>query len=685
MIAPNRLSRPLASSSVVQWLSTASMLTISLLAISILAITACQPCHAQWPQSDRDRVADQFASAAQQIDSEAFPSPGQATQNFLAAIESTEDFLRSNTSDANYQNWMQFLQVDELVDAVQRSDAFADNQTARLIGREAIALRFRLVGTAPGLELPVLTRLRDSTETLIDAARFRDADRSAEQVAGQLQKFADQVRSMNGDPSAEDVASITQMMGLLRSTGQSPELIAKLRSRFASPNIKILLSEQIVQSAINRCIDQSRPVRDCILGTRIVGTAKLGGTITANVLPSFGSAAIDVRLAGTVQSRSVGYNGPVKLHTVSRGQVNVTRTLHVDEAGIRAQPTVATASLNSEIVSIDHKLRLVRRIARKRATEQKPKADRIGTERLRTQVAQQFTDQTDQARAVDLPNPLAKLNPILTRLDLQEPLRTWGSTDTDIYIDATLASNDQLSAPGPTFVPTKQPFVGGHFDFAVQVHETAIDNLVAPIIAGRTITETQLDELLSRGGIKSTPPDSNDAASNSDRDEDNANEQDANEQDADGQDADDQDADEPPFEIDFARLRPIVFEAREQSIKLGIRGTRFSQGRRELKQSLEITANYLPATLADGTSILIRDGDVAVDFPSRGRKLSVSQTGLKTTIEKKFADVFPETLLHRPLQVPADAAIDAIAGQTFRSQSVDARDGWLTIKVARTP
>lgn len=675
MIVPNRIIRPLACFSMLKWLPTA-LTTAKLTAVILtLVTTAYQQCHAQWSQSDRDRIADLLASAALQIDTEAFPSPDQATQNFLAAIESTDDFLRSNTTDTNYQNWMKFLQADELVDALQRSDAFADNQTARLIGREAIALRFRLVGTAPGLELPVLTRLRDSTETLIDAARFRDADRSAEQVAGQLQKFADQVRSMNADPSAEEVASITQMMGLLRSTGQSPELISKLRSRFASPNIKILLSEQIVQSAINRCIDQSRPVRDCILGTRIVGTAKLGGTITANVLPSFGSAAIDVQLAGTVRSRSIGYNGPVKLHTVSRGQVNVTRTLHVDEAGIRAQPTVATASLNSEIVSIDHKLRLVRRIARKRAAEQKPKADRIGTERLRTQVAQQFTDQTDQARAVDLPNPLAKLNPILTRLNLQEPLRTWGSTDTDIYIDATLAGNDQLSAPGPTFVSTKQPFVGGHFDFAVQLHETAIDNLVAPIIAGRTITETQLDELLSRSGIKSTPPDSNDAASNLDRDEDNSN----------GQDTNDQGADEPPFEIDFARLRPIVFEAREQSIKLGIRGTRFSQGRRELKQSLEITANYLPATLADGTSVLIRDGDVAVDFPSRGRKLSVSQTGLKTTIEKKFADVFPETLLHRPLQVPADAAIDAIAGQTFRSQSVDARDGWLTIKVARTP
>ena len=81
--------------------------------------------------------------------------------------------------------------------------------------------------------------------------------------------------------------------------------------------------------------------------------------------------------------------------------------------------------------------------------------------------------------------------------------------------------------------------------------------------------------------------------------------------------------------------------------------------------------------------MLVRTGEVDVDFPSRNRKLSVSQTGLKTTIEKKFANVFPEMLLHEPLEVPPTVKLEAIAGRSFRPQTIDARDGWLTITVVR--
>ena len=566
---------------------------------------------------------------------------------------------------------MKFIDADELVDALSSRDAMKSSQTARKIGREAVDLRYRLIGTAPGLELPVLVQLRRSTKELIDGVRFRDSDRSSQQIAKQMQKFAEDIRDMNASSSAEEIASITQMIGLMDATGQSPHLVAQLKQRFGSPNVKVTVSEQVVQSAINRGVNESRPVRDCILGTRIVGTATLGGSVTANVLPAIGSARIEVTLNAAVNSRNVGYNGPVKLNTVTHGQVNARRMLHVTEAGVQAEPVVTTASLNSKIVSIDHKLRLVRRIASKKAAEQKPRAERIGTERLRSQVSQQFTEQTDQASSISVPDPMAKLRPVLTRLDLMEPARLLGSTDTDVYIEATVAGKDQLSAPSLPMSPGTCPSVGGRYDVALQIHETVVDNVIAPILAGRTMTETEIDKLLNRSSLKKPKP-SAPSILESDRDAMALDDDD-----------DEEDKEEPPFEIDFARLRPIVFEARDQSIKLGIRGTRFSQGRRELKQALEITANYVPAQMADGTAMLIRTGDVEVDFPSRRRRLSISQTGLKATIEKKFADVFPEMLLHRSFQVPATVKMEAIAGRSFRPQTIDARDGWLSITVIR--
>lgn len=637
-------------------------------------------CNADWQQVDRDLLADQFDAAAKKINDDLFPSPNGAKRRFLRDYESAETFLSANTSKKNFRAWMKFIDADRLVDALKDRDAISNSRSARKIGREAVDLRYRLIGMAPGLELPVLTQLRRSTKELIDGIRFRDSDRSSQQIAKQMQKFADDIRDMNDNPSGDDIASITQMIGLMESSGQSLDLVAQLRQRFRNPNVKVMVSEQVVQSAINRGVNESRPVRDCILGTRIVGTATLGGLVTANVLPAVGSARIEVMMNATVNSRNVGYNGPVKLNTVSQGQVNVRRMLHVSESGVRAEPVVATASLNSRITSIDHKLRLVRRIASKKAAEQKSNAERIGAERLRNQVSQQFSEQTDQASSFSMPDPMAKVRPVLARLDLTEPARTWGSTDNDIYVEATVADKDQLSAPSLSTLPSTRPHVNGRYDVALQVHETVVDNLISPILAGRTMNETEINELLSQAGTSQSKPEPKSKATSILRKSDDADDaMDFNDQD----DESDADEDEPPFEIDFARLRPIVFEARDQSIKLGIRGTRFSQGRRELKQSLEITANYLPARVADGSMMLIRTGDVEVDFPSRRRRLSVSQTGLKTTIEKKFADVFPEMLLHRPLRVPPTIKMEAIAGRSFRPETIDARDGWLTITVIR--
>lgn len=94
---------------------------------------------------------------------------------------------------------------------------------------------------------------------------------------------------------------------------------------------------------------------------------------------------------------------------------------------------------------------------------------------------------------------------------------------------------------------------------------------------------------------------------------------------------------------------------------------------------MEITATYEPATTETGT-ILVRKGDVNVSFPG-GKRLSVSQAGLKRSIQKKFSDVFPTTLLHQPLEVPSTTQIDALRGRVFRPSLIDARDGWLSITI----
>ncbi len=608
-----------------------------------MAVVALTPVVsvAKLTDADRQRLVAEITAAAQQLDASRLPQLDSSKQQVLQRIESLDQFLAARTSAENRQAWLEYLDVQPLKEAIEA------DQSVATMGREAVALRFRLIGTSPGLELRHWAELRDSVQQLIHAITFRDPERSLTTIAKQLEALSDRVNRLGDVPSSEDIAVITAIMGLVDASGQADDAIAAMRHTFSRPNVAVLIGESLVQEVVRQDVNQSRPVRDCILGTRIIGTATMNGVVTADLLPAVGSARMQVSLAGNIVSNNTGYNGPVRLKTVGYGDVNVSRTVHLDESGVRMDPAEVRAALRTEIRAICHKLRLVRNIAKKKAAQQKPQADRIAAFKMRNQVSRQFTSQTDQAGGFTPPDAFSDVRPMLSRLSLSEPTRFWGSTDDSIFIDSTFRGSNQLST-----VVSRPPLTTA-YDAAIQIHESVINNAFSPVLAGRTLKESQLNRLLEEAGqeLPNLPADDKEDAKS-----------------------------EPPFEIDFARLQPIVFQARDQTIRIGVRGTRFVQGRRELKRAMEITAIYHPVETEDGRIILKRDGEVDVSFPG-GKRLTVTQAGLKPTIQTKFGRVFPDVLLDRPLEVPEDTKIDPLKGRVFHPRLVEAQDGWLTIAV----
>ena len=566
-------------------------------------------------RSQRNQLADTIESAAKNLDPDLFPNLDESKSEVLSQIRSVEQFFERKTDAANTEAWMDYLALDDLEEALS-SDA-----SARSIKSEAEDVRYRLVGTAPGLELTVLRKLRTAITKLIEGARYGNPDKAIKSLAKQLESLAKRVRELDENPSSDDAALISTFIGLLDASGQARDVIDSLRNAFSRPNLAILVGESIVTSAVHRNVNDSRPVNDCILGTRIVGTATLNGVVTANLLPSIGAARLNVTMAGHIVSNNVGYNGPIKLRTVGYGDVSVSRAMSVNGSGVVMEPAYAHASLRTEITSIEHRLRIVRKIAKKRATKEKPKADRIAVERMRDQVGKQFVEQTNEASSMPTPDFLAKFRPVLKRLELDEPIRLWGSTDRNVFIDTTFRRSDQLATV------VSRPPINESYDAAVQIHESVIDNALTPILGGRTLNESQLNGLMKQAE-QSEDGKKADDAKKSDEEEDGKEE-------------------EEPFEIKFAQLRPIVFEARDQTVRIGIRGARFAQGKRELNKAMEITAVYEPAKEMDGSVVLVRQGDVEVSFGRK--KLRVSEAAMKRTIQKIFADVFPDTLLHLSL------------------------------------
>tara|TARA_R110002049_G_scaffold4601_5_gene32556 strand:+ start:768764 stop:770659 length:1896 start_codon:yes stop_codon:yes gene_type:complete len=616
---------------------------VSMLVVAIGASTRGQLAHAQLSEFDRSSVATQLRSLSENLSAEDLPDLPIAKQAVSQSHEQLNLYFSRHASPENWAAWLNYIDINPLMELIE-SDT-DDRRDLAALGREALGVGQRLVGLAPGLEREPLRDLRRSLDQLVAALRFHD-ERSLEIIGQQMNALAERIEQIEGVPTPDDEAAINALISTLHGSGQVPVMVEKLRSVFAKPNIAVWVSEDAVRQIVDRPIDEQSPVNDCILGTRIAGDARLTGMVTADLLPSLGTVRMRVQMSGCVNSINKGYNGPVVLRTSGIGQVYASREITFNESGVQMQPAIADVSLTTNVDEIQHRLRLVRRIAKKRAAEQKPLADVIAKKKLHDRIGEEFTKETDATANVSVPDFMEKVRPVLYRLDLSEPPRFWGSTDDALFVNSVFRRRDQIGSA------VHAPPLSTVFEAAVQVHESVVNNAVAPILAGRTLNEAKMNELIEQAG--GTIP----AKSEVSEDEE----------------------EEPPFEIDFSRARPVIFEARQQRVRIGIRGTRFAQGRRELKRPMEITAVYAPATMADGRMVLVREGEVDVDFPG-GRRLTVAQAGLKGTIKKKFADVFPPMLLDQPITVPDTVQVDALRGRVYHPNWIAANDGWLSLAV----
>lgn len=619
--------------------SNACAYGLSAVVISLVALSGI--AQAQDPVTENSAVAEIAAAAkasAEQLEPDRIADIDATRAEFLAAADNLRQHLARTASAGNAEAWLSYLELQPVLDAIE-SEAREVS-----IAVKSTRVSQKATGLHAGLEVSAVRRLRSAAQDYSNALRFRSKERTTEVLARQLVKFSDDWSKIESTPTPDEVATLQFILDFLERTDQQVALVQQATSRYSSANIHVTVDDELIYRSVNRFVNQCSPVRDCILGTRIIGSALLTGDVAATLLPSTGSVRLQIALNGTVNSNNIGYNGPVKLRTSGDGVVFASRTLEVNEAGIEMDPVVASASLNTRINSIEHPLGLVRRIAKKKAAQQKHMADRIAHGKLISKLKTAFAEETDSSVQQPDSDVMGQFRSYLQRLDFSEPSRSMGSTSESVFLYATIRKANQLAAPTPA------PPIAEPNEATVQVHESVVNNTIGSILAGRTMTRSELQDLVSKAG----------------RDENELSV--------------DDDQEKPNFEIDFSPTRPIIFEARDGKIRVGIRGTRFAEGARELKAKLEIVAVYQPVKTESGDILLDRVGETQINFPGT-KRLSVAQAGIRGSIKKGVADAFPKVLMDQPWTVPATVKAPALQGRTYRPRYFDAQDGWLTLGV----
>jgi hypothetical protein len=513
-----------------------------------------------------------------------------------------------DTGGANGKNWKRFLRFDEMNQQLARGPR-ADFDVLNDI-------QARYTSGYAGFEMPVYADVGKALRRYLDTLQTHLEPDARRQFEARIDALADDVSAYLARPGEADTHRAGEILGELAATGQVPQVIRAVRDRLSHPNVLIEASEPFVAAGIQDPVNDSGPVTDVIMGTRICGTVQTQGLVDAELGNTSNYASIDVLMRGTAYSNTVGYNGPAVIYSTGVTGLGGRKRLILDQFGLRAYPADSNACTSTTINGVSVNARflsgLVQRVATKRVYQSKSQAEAIAAAHAESRLNQRMDSQSLGLIGRANRDFWAKFRSPLLRVGAFPERLSFSSFGNRLSARATRADAYQIGAPAP---PPPLPAAD---DVLVRLHESAIENFGSTALAGRTLTRDEMNRLMRN--MTGKVPDEL--------------------QDDDGRD----------WSITFAIERPIALQIKGGGVAVTIRGEQFTSGDNAYP-AMNITARYRLAKNARGGLRAVREGDLEIlppDFKPGVDQLSASQQSLKTILERRFGKLFKPELPDKP-------------------------------------
>ena len=586
------------------------------------------------------------------------------------------------------RNWKKFLLWDEL------APHFADDvevNRASLANLDNVLQRFR--ANQPGLELPIFTdaaraiaRYR-ALASWAAAAKSRDLRADYERL---LKSLGEELQRHLERPTTETAWQVGRILGVIDALGHSADFVATVRDRFAQENISAVVSANFVEQMPNRAVNQVRPVRDCILGTSIFGSACTMGTVRYELQPSDDKVELMIYLDGEANSKTRGYNGPVRINSQGHTVYTASKRISITDEAFEADPAVAHVDTRTHINSIQKTggqfgANLIENIAWKRASQSKRQAEQISAEHTRQNVIQEFNERVAKELGDARLRYQTKIRDPLTRRGVTPEYLKMNSSPDGVAIESTFAARNQLAADNAA------PELKRGLDLALQIHESAVNNYLPLALASARISQQTADKPPSLEGdvpnwikvLSAKNPQLGAAAATGAAVVDSASEkigEIVNGQ-ADERGPNDLPALPPfkPYSIKLNPEAPVGIRFNDGKVVIRIRASKLVSEDVEYDNWDFILAYAI--TQQGDRVVLKRVGDIEV-FPTGfdpawDKQLTAQQSGFRSTLAKNM-NARANAGESFPAEIPIDPIHITNVGTLLLNQ-LEAEDGWLTI------
>ena len=355
-----------------------------------------------WLEALREQYAGNLAKLAwaargdhQPIDDDRF---SQVRARLSDAARRLEQRIGGDSSFA--ASWKEYLRW-HLLEPHLEGDVKITGQTLR----DLDGVLRRLRANKPGLEHPVFADTAAALEQYRELAlwyalgqRLDTRNRYSSYLL-ELEKLITRIREK---PTVESTRQIGKIVGLIKQLGDSAELASRVKDQFDRKNLLLDISSAAAQRIAERPVSETSPVRDCILGARVLGTANSCGVLSLKTKPASDHIAVELQLTGNIQSRTFSYKKPVRVKSNGSTDYVATKQLAISDERFVLLPSSASARTQSKTLQVkktggQFAHRLIERIARKKVAESKPQANYIAARHAEQQVAEKFDKQVVEA------------------------------------------------------------------------------------------------------------------------------------------------------------------------------------------------------------------------------------------------------------------------------------------------
>ncbi len=387
-------------------------------------------------------------------------------------------------------HWREYLRWDLLEPHFQ--DDVAINRQS-LENLDAVLRRFH--SDRPGMEQPAFARTASAIERYRELAfwnalaRRRDTSKIYDTYVKRLQE---QVRRHLEAPTVETTRQIGKTLGMIEYQGQSPALLAAIRSRYSQPNVVAEVSVEALNGLVEP-IRRLQPVRDCILGANVRGTALTSGEVSFASYESADQISLDIRLTGLITTNTVGYKKPVQVKTTGHTNYAASKRLTLSDERFHATTARVSARTNNHTYSVrktggNFGRRLIEKIAWKKVRESKAKGERIAARKARRRVSESFDEKVLAALTNSRTNYEDKVRMPMLRRGFVPDQMHFASNAGVLMAQVSLATGKQISTDA---VPPAKDLGN---DITVQVHETAVNNYLPFLLSGVGLSQESKDQ-----------------------------------------------------------------------------------------------------------------------------------------------------------------------------------------------